>query len=497
MGVVQRQGVASTIISYVGAAIGALNKLILFTDFLTKEQVGLANVFLVISVIYVQLASLGTPNAILRFFPYFNNKAQHHHGFLAGLLVANLGGFLLITLAFFLLKPSIISVWIGSSPLLVDYYDYLLPLAFATLLFNFFESYLRSLFKTAVPTLFREVGQRLGDTLSIVLYALRWIDFEQFVGCYVGFRAATAVLPVIYVAYLGELKLRWQVDALWRKHYREVFRYSLASFMAYASSVTLLYVDAIMLTGHDLGEAGIYTTVSFATTLMMIPWRALSKISGPLVAGHWKSMDLGAMQSLYQRTSLISMFAGMLCFLGLWVNRESFFQILGSGYEAGVWVLLILGLARVFDMTTGLNGIILSTSRKYIWDFYFQIALIGVGILLNFFLIRWYGMDGAATATLISLVLFNSLRTWVVFGFYRLHPFQRRMWGLLALFVAVLIVDLYTPNVPNMVVDILMRSLAVIGVFGGLTLLLKISPDINAYLAGIWTKVQKILLRTS
>ena len=492
MGVVQKQGVAATIVSYAGAVLGAINKLLLFPQLLTVEQVGLANVFLVIGVIYAQFSALGTPNAILRFFPYFRNKDQHHHGFLPWILIANLGGFLLISLVFLLLKPEIISIWQEKSPLLVDYYEYLIPLGLGMVIFNVFESYLRSLYKTAVTAFFKEFMQRFMVTISITLFALELIDFKTFVGVYVILLAVTALFPLIYTAWIGELHFKLIKDELWQRHYGELIRYSSASFMAYAASATLLYVDSIMLTGYGLGDVGIYTTVGFATTLLLIPWRSLSRITGPLVAEHWKENRMAELQDLYQRTSLISMFVAFFGFLGLWINRENFFWILGTAYGSGVWVLLILGIARVYDMTTGLNGIILNTSKKYIYDFFLQIGLIIVGILLNAYLIPTYGIEGAAIATMLSIIIFNTIRTILVYAVFRLHPLQLRMLYLLLLAGFTYMICELIPPFSNHLLDILARSIICTILFVGIALGAKISPDINDYVYKIWFRLSKM-----
>ena len=74
------------------------------------------------------------------------------------------------------------------------------------------------------------------------------------------------------------------------------------------------------------------------------------------------------MKSLYRRTSLISLMTGTFIFLGLWLNRHNLIAIIGEKYAIGIIVLAILGLSKVWDMTTGLNGVILITSPKYIYD---------------------------------------------------------------------------------------------------------------------------------
>ncbi|HTB05927.1 MAG TPA: hypothetical protein VK806_03165, partial [Bacteroidia bacterium] len=185
MGIVQKEGIKLTAVIYIGAALGYLNKVLLFTHFLSTTQVGLIGLLGNVSVLYAQFATLGIPSISNRFFPFFNNKEKRHNGFFFWGNVFVFVGFLISTALFVLFKPLIISQYIDNSPMLIDYYYYLIPLALASIYFQFFESYLRSLLKTVVPTILNEVFSKIVITICISMYALKWIDFHQFVIIYV------------------------------------------------------------------------------------------------------------------------------------------------------------------------------------------------------------------------------------------------------------------------------------------------------------------------
>lgn len=196
MGFVQRDSVRITIISYAGAAIGYLNKIFLFTNFLTTEQVGLANLLITISVLYAQVASLGSYNIVLRFFPFFQNREKKHHGFLFGMMALSMGGFIIATLLFLLFQKPFKLIYQESSPLLIDYALYMIPLALASVYYQLFESYLRSLQKNIIPSVVQELILRIAITLSVLLFALGIISFPGFVFIYVMVNCLPAVIIV-------------------------------------------------------------------------------------------------------------------------------------------------------------------------------------------------------------------------------------------------------------------------------------------------------------
>jgi O-antigen/teichoic acid export membrane protein len=345
MGIIQRESIRSTIISYGGALLGAVNQLVLFTQLLPSErEVGLANVLVLIAITYAQLSGLGGAQIILRFFPFFRQTEKGHNGILFGILLLVTVGFGFFTLLFFLFHNQVVGYFEGNSPLIAEYIDYAVPLAYCWILLNIFDSYLRSLYKTVFATWVREIIKRGFITISVLAFAFGWVDLTGFVLLYILGQCLQPFLLLAYIAYIGELHLKPQFGRLWQQLSRKMLLYGGVSFLAYGSSLILGYIDSIMLGGMESeGEAGIYTISLYATSLILIPWRALAKITTPQVADYWQQKAHDKLQALYQRTSLINLVVGLFCFLGIWLNRHNLYAITGEAYSGGFWVLLAGG----------------------------------------------------------------------------------------------------------------------------------------------------------
>ena len=82
MGFVRKDSIIITLLTYFGLVIGYFNKVLLFTNFLTTEQVGLANILIFIASLYAQISALGSINIVFRFFPFFKSNENKHSGFL-------------------------------------------------------------------------------------------------------------------------------------------------------------------------------------------------------------------------------------------------------------------------------------------------------------------------------------------------------------------------------------------------------------------------------
>ncbi|MBP6638988.1 MAG: polysaccharide biosynthesis protein [Bacteroidia bacterium] len=490
MGIIRRQSIQSSLLFYIGAGIGFVSKVLIFTNFLTTQEVGLTNILVTNALLYAQFSAGGFATMTLKFFPYFQDKTRQHHYFLFWLLAIPTIGFVIVTALVLLFRDSIFEYFAAESPLMVEYFWYLIPMALATLYFDLFDSYLRSLLKTVVPILFREVVQRLLVAISILVYAAGWVTFPQFVALYVALICSVTILIVIYTFWLGHLHLyprrSWRVKQLFRK----ILTYGGLTFMGNISAIVLYNIDGLML-AHYVGmdAVGIYTTSFYVSALIMIPWRAIQKIASPEVAAFWKRNDMKAMNKLYKRTSLINLGLGNYLFVMMVLGIPTLLQLMPGDYSQGVPVLIIIGVSRVFDMVTGLNTYILIMSKQYYIDLFLSIGVLVIGVALNLVLIPKYGIEGAAFATGLLIALANLMRTVFLWIKFNLNPFSGKMLSVLfATFVAIAAVY-FIPEFTSPLLLFIIKGTIFSFVFAALILLLKAIPDADKALGLAKSKV--------
>ncbi len=480
MGIIQRDSLRITILSYAGALIGYLNKVFLFTNFLTSDQVGLANLLITLALIYAQFAALGSYNITLRFFPFFNNQGRGHGGFLTALSGLVMAGFILLTALLLVFRKPFVWYYQESSPMLVEYALYLIPLGLAGTFFHLFEAYLRSLQKNLVPTITHEIILRILITLSVSAYALKLVSFEGFLLIYVIANCLPALILLVYTASIGQLGFASPMSPLMKRLGKIIIVYGLYSFLNNISSLIFTTVDSIMVAGMiNLHAVGVYTTMIFVTSVVMIPYRSMVKVSGPIVASYWKNRDMEGMRRLYQKATASNLVVGGWLFLMLWANIDALFMLIPGEYAAGRYVFLMLGLAKLFDMVCGLNGTILLTSGKYRYDLLFTIGLVVLSVITNLLFIPWLGINGAALASMLTLTTFNLLRILFIRFHYHLHPFERKQLPA-GLLIAMLAVGLHLFPFPGSLFGSLMlRSFVTTLLFLVPVYLLDISPELN------------------
>lgn len=488
MGIIKRQTIQSSIYTYAGVAVGFLTQGLFFPHLFSKAQVGLLTLLISLAQVLAQLSNLGTNGAGGRYFPYFRNADRQHNGYLLLTSLTTLIGFGLCVLGLWLARPWFVENNQAQSPLFVDYYYLLIPLTFFTVYFTVFDNYSRLLYDPVTGTLLQQFVQRLLILSAGVVYWLGWVTFPQFLGLWLLAFFLQTLLMILSVLRDKTLFFSRQYVSINPELRRSLARYAALTLTTALSSQIILTIDKVMINNtKELGldATGVYSTASYFAVVIAIPATALYKVSGALIAESWKNNDLENIATIYRKSCLNQLIAGCFVFVGVAANLPNVFHFLPAGYEGGYYVILWLGLGKLIDMATGVNGIILNTSRYYVYDSLFFVALTFITIGANKLLIPQFGINGAAIGAALATFLFNFARTVFVGFAFRLQPFT---WRNLAAIVIGLIVWWVAVQIPypaandsnwRVILDLTWRSSLITALFGGLVILLRLSPEIN------------------
>ncbi|MFC5271731.1 lipopolysaccharide biosynthesis protein [Adhaeribacter terreus] len=489
MGVIKKQGIQNTIVSYLGMVLGFVNVIYLMPNFLSPDQVGLTKLLISVSAMFAQFSALGFANMTFKFFPYYRNKEQEHQGFFFMLLLIPMAGFLLLTLLVIIFKPWVLQYYKAEdAALLLKYYNHIILLAFFTLLYILQDAYLKSLYKTVVSSFVQDLLLRVLTSVLVALYAFNWVNFETFVYLYIGINCAIALVLSAYIIFLKQFFIRPNFQAFKVRPFKEVLGYGMFSFIGNISSVIINNIDSLMILNYlTLDAVGIFMTANFVTSTIRIPAQSILKIVVPQVSDYWRDHNLPALKSLYQRVTSINLVLGSLLFIGIWANIDNIFAIMPKVYNEGKYVFFFLGLARLFDIATGLNGVILLTSDKFRYDLFFNALLAIITIGTNYIFIPLYGINGAAFASMLAIVSINLARLLFVWYHFNMQPFVWRSLTIVAIAALVFGVSELIPVLPNNFLDIAVRSAFISMLYGILILVSNASPDA----ANFWKNLLK------
>ncbi|MDE6451102.1 MAG: oligosaccharide flippase family protein, partial [Odoribacter sp.] len=433
MGVIIRQSIKATIFNYIGAFIGFLTIFFVLTKYVEPEIIGLTKVMYEVAALIAGFAQLGTSASAMRFFPYFKNPENNHNGFFFYLLLMPAIGSVIFISLFLLCKNYIIDFFIQKSALIVEYYNWILPLTLFLVFWGVLETFSNILLRIVVPKFIREVVLRCILLVLYALYAFGWMSLDMLVAGYVLCYGLVMVFTLLYVSHVTPLSLKHDISFIDKKLLKKISGYTLFLLIGALGSSITGQLDLFMVSSQmGLGYAGIYTIAFYMATVIEMPSRSITAIASPLAAAFLKDGKFEEANQLYKKVALHQLMAGGTFFVLIWINIDSIFAIIPNGdvYSSGKWVVFFIAMAKLIGMTFGFGETLISFSRYYYWRLYFTFFITVLTILSNYWLIPILGMSGAAIATLLTYVMSYSVQQWIVVRKVKGDPYS---WGIVKL----------------------------------------------------------------
>ena len=415
MGIIAKQSIQGTIVTYLGVAVGFVTTFFVLTRFLSAEEIGLARVLIDAATLFIGLAQLGTSSSIIRFYPHFKAKRQvgenTEPGFFFWTILIPLVGFAIFAIIYCSCY-SPLSRWFGEkSPLFVEYYYMVLPMAFFMLYQTIFETNANVRMHIVVPRVVRELITRVGLLVVYLLYAFELLTINGFVIALCGVYAVAMLCNMGYLFSLGEISLMpdWEFLRNNRALVRQYILYTGFLLISAVASVLAPTLSSFFITAEmGLSYTGIFAIATYIAVMVSIPYRSMTAIASPQLATAIKENNREETALLMQRVSSTLLLVGGMILCVIWLNIDLIFHILPNGetYTSARKVVLILGTSQLFIAVCSFTSSALNYSRFYAFSLLFSFVLTILSILLNNLLIPSFGMNGAAVSNLIAYAIY-------------------------------------------------------------------------------------------
>lgn len=468
MGIVIKQSFRTLSITYFGMIIGLFSTLWLYPFLLKEEEVGLVRTLINLSVFLSSFAAMGASQIPIKYFPYFKDKEKQHNGILTFLLLIAIIGFVLCTVILFISDNYIISIFTSKAPLLVDNLYYVPVITCFIMFFSIFESYAIVNHESVATNFIKEILLRLFMFIGLLLVLIKVFSFNEFISLVAFSYLIILLILISYIYFKKFLFLTSPIKILQSTKLKEILVFGGVVLLGNASGSLMMNIDGLMLSAFEgLRSTGIYTISYFIATIIEVPRRALSQAVIPFVSNANKENDYEKLKVIYKSSSINQLLIGSFIFILIWTNIDNLFQLIPNGeiYKEGKWVVFFLGIGKLFDLATGVNAEIVGTSKYYKYDILFFILLGILGIATSYYLIPLYGINGAAIATAISILLVNTIRFIFIYLVFKIQPFTFGIIKIIfASVVSIYLINL-VPFVNNIFIDSLLRILVLILVY--------------------------------
>ncbi len=495
MGIIRKQSIFSSLFSYIGFAIGALNKLLIFPAFFSSKQIGLTTLLVDFGLVFSTVAMLGTNSITYKFFPFYKTYLPKKKNDLPAFTIFFcLGGCLMVISALYLFQGFISRKFGAQSPLFVSHYSLLYPLVVSTALFTLFEAYAWSIRKTIVSNFLREVAFRLFVFVLLILYIYKVISLETFFTLYAFVYVPSVLILLIYLIRSGHFPINFSISYVTKRIYKRLAAYGALIFSSSLLNVISRAIDVIFLASQSAGglsDANVFSYGSYMISIMEVPQRSITAIATPIIAQAWREKDKQKIEELYHKTSLNLLIVGLAIWGLIFLNLNNAIAYLGKDYTPMKTVFIIMGIAKLIDLGTGANSQILLLSKYWRFDFFTNMTYVLISLPLNYILIHKFNIYGPAWANLIAMTIFNSVRFIYIWKFFRIQPFTRQTLYAIVLAAFFIFLISLMPLISNIYIDVLVRSAMFALVFSVAILALNISPDMTGLYQHTLQRFQK------
>lgn len=482
MSLVVRQSILTSLISYVGVAVGYVNLLYLYPKFLEPEQIGLMRTIQDAAMLLAPFAQFGLSQSIVRFYPHFSSEKKRANTFITLILTLGVLTYGIFLIVFLSLQHHIVSFFNENAHDIIQYTNLILWLTFFMLVIALLEQYSRSLIKIAFPSFLREVGTRILQGALVSIYFLKIISFHQFLLCSVLVYVLVLLILIVYLLFQADLRLSFAFGSIPMKKVKDILTFSTLSFVGTSAMILIAKMDSIMVTGMiGLASNAVYTTAFYMATVIEVPKRAITNIASPLIAHAFERNDVLHVSTIYRKTSINQLIIGALLLIGVWANLHNIFQLMPKGefYKAGMYVVVIVGIGKLIDMVFGPSSEIIGLSKHYWFNLVVITILAGLVIVTNYLFIPRFGIEGAAYGSVFALVFYNLVKYVFIYIKFKIQPFTFSTIKVLVIGGLTSLLNIVLPVFENVLVDIVFRSSIITGVFAFLILSAKCSEDAN------------------
>ncbi|MGY3794543.1 oligosaccharide flippase family protein [Aquimarina sp. 433] len=475
MGIVANQSIKNVIITCLGFGIGAINTLFLFTKFLEEEYYGLVSYLFSASNIMWPLMAFGVHNTVVKFYSSYSDKKEQNK-FMTIMLILPMCVAIIIGAVGTVFYENVLSYFKEDNTIVQPYVWTIYVLAIALSYFEIFFAWAKVKLKSVFGNILKELFVRTCLMVLLFLVYLEVITVVQFIYAIVFVYIARLCIMAIYVYRLLNFSFSFSLPS----NFINVFKYSLLILLAGSVATLLIDLDKTMIERYlPIEYVAKYGICAYIASVIIIPSRAMHQITYPLTAKLINEKNFEQLRILYKKSSLNLFAISGLLFVLIICNVNQLFELIPDEYELFIWVVILIGIAKLFDNVLGNNNSIIFNSDYYRLILYIGIAMAVIAFVLNWLLIPVYGVVGAAIATSMAVFCYNTAKVFLVNIKFKMQPFSKKTFLIVIMILAFVYGFYFWDFTFHPVVNIGLKSTLIGGVYVGVLYFLRVSDDIN------------------
>jgi O-antigen/teichoic acid export membrane protein len=476
MGIVQNQAFKNTITTYLGFGIGAINALFLYTNFMSETYYGLIAFILSTANIMMPLMAFGVHNTLVKFYSSYKTR-NNINSFLTLILFLPLLLIIPIGLVGYF-SFDVISDFLSQKNVIIKDYVWLIYItAIAFAYFEIFYAWTKVQMKSVFGNFMKEVFHRAAVMLLLFTLYFEWLTINQFIKAVVGVYILRMFIMKLYAYYVRRPVIRFgRIPDL-----KAVLKYSALIIIAGSVGGIILEIDKFMI-GEllTINNVAYYGVAIYIASVIGVPARSMHQITNPITAKFLNEKNTAELEILYKKSSLNLFIISGFIFLLIVLNINQLYALIKPEYSTALFVVFIVSVAKLSDNVIGNNNAILFNSNYYRIVLLFGVLLAILTVVLNLLLIPEYGIDGAAFATFLSVLVYNIAKLLFVYSKYKISPFTTNTLKTLVLILIMVGLFYYWELPFHPILNIVLKSIVITSVYVFVVYKMQLSDDISA-----------------
>jgi len=421
-----KKGSINFIFQIIGIGLGYLF-IFMLAKYFNAEGVGLFSLTYSVLTIFLLFAKFGFDLAIVKFVSEykddFSKLKDLYIKTLFFLIPLNL---LLISIMFFLSKY--IAIYIFHNEEIIGYLKLFSLLLFPITLRFINANFLRGLKSIAEYSFIQSISVYLFSVivLFIIVQFFNYDMLDLFVAYFLG------VLIAFFISYWFLIKKInfFRISRDYFFNLKTLIKVAFSMLLANSLMLVITTSDSIILgyftSSKDVGIYNIVIKIAVATSIFMTA--IMSIVSSKLIELNKENKLSQTMQ--FVNTIVFSLSGITIIFI--FIFKEKILMLFGKEFIAGSVALSLLLFGRLIESMSGTGNYILQILgyETIVRNIMFIAALLN--IVLNFILIPIYGINGAAFASMISIMFWNIMYIFYIkqtLGFWNLPNLLRLKSG--------------------------------------------------------------------
>jgi O-antigen/teichoic acid export membrane protein len=374
------------------------------------DTFGIFNLIFAIIMVGTVITRLGLDIYVIRVIPTLTKDKEQISLFLKSVLKILFISSFLVTILILLISDTLDTYLFKS----IDASLYINILALMILpytLFNVLVEVFRGLDDIKIYSFFRNLSQNASIALLLAISIFFSLNFDPIYILFTSIMIITSAVVFVLYGFLKKHNISIRIKG---KYNNKILKNSYPMFLTASIMFIMAYVDSFMLSYYlDEYQVGIYSAcISLSMIISFIPM-AIGGYISPKISFAYANKDREEVKNIYKNSFKLIVITSIPIFLTIIYFSNFFLGLFGAAFTVASTTLLIVSIGFLSESLCGPVGFILNmTDNQHLFMRILFISLI-INISFNALLIPIYGINGAATGLLLSM-LFWTVSSFIV-----------------------------------------------------------------------------------